>query len=206
MEQQNQQSQPPVFNPQGQVQQPVPQFQPRVQAKPMMNPVEAVTTCFKKFLDFKGRARRSEYWWYFLFTLVVSWVFNIVGSFFPMLIYVGLLCGLLLTIPQLSALTRRLHDTGRSGWWVLLYALSLLAVYGSMIVIFYPLFNQLNAEGDYMMLGQIAADAIGNSPVASTIFVVGTLLSVIFWIVNLVFSILDSHWGENKYGPSPKYQ
>ena len=60
---QNQQSQPPVFNPQGQAQQPAPQYQPRVTASPMMDPVTAVKTCFKKYFDFKGRARRSEFWW-----------------------------------------------------------------------------------------------------------------------------------------------
>lgn len=73
---QNQQSQPPVFNPQGQAQQPAPQYQPRVTASPMMDPVTAVKTCFKKYFDFKGRARRSEYWWFMLATYIVNCVVN----------------------------------------------------------------------------------------------------------------------------------
>ena len=67
MEQQNQQPQPPVF-----IQPPSQQFQPRVTASPMMDPVTAVTTCFKKYFDFKGRARRSEFWWFALFVIICT--------------------------------------------------------------------------------------------------------------------------------------
>ena len=202
---QNQQPQPPVFIPQ-QEPQPAPQYQPRVSATPMMNPVEAVVTCLKKFFDFKGRARRSEFWWFFLFIFIVGSVFGFFGGFLPALTYVGMVCSLVLTIPQLSALTRRLHDTGRSGWWVLLYALAIIAVYGAMIAIFYPVFDQLMGEGDEMMLAGIFVDAIQESPVAATVMLGGSLLAFVLFIITLIFSIMDSQWGENKYGPSPKYK
>jgi len=203
---QNQQSQPPVFNPQQPVQQPAPQYQPRVSATPMMDPVEAVKTCLKKCIDFTGRARRSEYWWFVLFTVIVSSAFSFGGGFLPFLSYVGLGCSLLLTIPQLSALTRRLHDTGRSGWWVLIYGLVVLAVYGAFIALLYPIMDQLTGEGDDMMMAGIIADAFMDSPVAASVMIFGSLLLLILWIVTLVFSVIDSNWGENKYGPSPKYK
>lgn len=203
---QNQQSQPPVFNPQQPPQQPAPQYQPHVKAKPMLDPVEAVKTCFKKFFDFKGRARRSEYWWFFLFVIILSSVFGFFGGFLPIFTYIGMVCSLTLMIPQLSALTRRLHDTGRSGWWVLFYGLAILLVYGAMIAVFYPVADQLLLEGDNMMLLKVVSDAYMDSPRAAGIMVLGSFLSVILWIITLIFSVLDSKWGENKYGPSPKYQ
>ena len=108
---QNQQSQPPVFNPQEPTQQPDPQYQPRVNARPMLEPVQAVKICLKKFFDFTGRARRSEYWWFVLFVMIVSMVFNFIGAVFPMVNILGLIVGLLLSIAQLAALT--LWRTGR---------------------------------------------------------------------------------------------
>jgi uncharacterized membrane protein YhaH (DUF805 family) len=109
-------------------------------------------------------------------------------------------------IPTLAALTRRLHDTGRSGWWVLLYALGIIAVYGAMIAVFYPVADQLLAEGDNMMLATIFADAVMDSPVASGVMMCGSLFTIVMWLITLIFSVMDSRWGENKYGPSPKYQ
>ena len=203
---QNQQSQPPVFNPQQPAQQPAPQYQPRVAAKPMMEPVEAVKTCLKKFFDFTGRARRSEYWWFVLFTVIVSTIFSFLGGFWSVLSIIGMIIGLVLTIPQLAALTRRLHDTGRSGWWVLLYALAMLVVYGVLIYILYPYAGELMGEGDNMALAGIMADAISETPGAASVMVCSALVTLFFWIITLIFSVLDSKWGENKYGPSPKYQ
>ena len=171
-----------------------------------MDPVEAVKTCLKKFIDFTGRARRSEYWWFFLFTIIVSSVFGFLGGFFSVFNYIGLLCSIVLTIPTLAALTRRLHDTGRSGWWVLVYGLAIILVYGAMIAVFYPVADQLMAEGDNMMLGGLVAEAFMNSPVAAGIMACGSIVSIILWFITLIFSVLDSKWQENKYGPSPKYQ
>lgn len=88
---------------------------------------EAVHTCFKKYADFKGRASRSEYWYWTLFTLIVSVALailsvamwdgapdsapsNILGNLFTY--------GTLL--PALAVAARRLHDVNRSGWWILI--------------------------------------------------------------------------------------
>ena len=131
---QNQNPQPPVFN-QQQGPQPAQQYQPRVMARPMMEPVEAVMTCLQKFFDFRGRARRSEYWWFFLFTFIVSWVFSFLGNMMtPVFTYIGLFVGLLLWIPQFAVLTRRLHDRNHSGWWVFAMFVCTLVAYGSFAV------------------------------------------------------------------------
>ncbi len=203
---QNQQSQPPVFNPQEPTQQPDPQYQPRVNARPMLEPVQAVKICLKKFFDFTGRARRSEYWWFVLFVMIVSMVFNFIGAVFPMVNILGLIVGLLLSIAQLAALTRRLHDTGRSGWWVLVYGLFMLVTYGALVAILAPVAGELMAEGDQMALVELMANAFMDSPIAATVMICGALATAFMAIITLIFAVKDSQWTENKYGPSPKYQ
>lgn len=199
---QNNQPQPPVFN-----QQPSgPQYQPRVSATPMMDPVEAVKTCLKKFFDFKGRARRSEYWWFVLFVMIVSSVFNYGGLLLPFLSYVGMFCSLLLLIPQFAAMTRRLHDTGRSGWWVAILAILYVVVLVSMAILVAPYGTQLFETTDSMVQAEMMADAYQSNPVVATVMTGCSILGLVFMIITFIFTLLDSKWGENKYGPSPKYQ
>lgn len=199
---QNNQSQPPVFHPQ----QAAPQYQPRVTATPMMDPIAAVKTCFKKYFDFKGRARRSEFWWFMLFVVIVSSVFNYCGLLVPALSFVGLLCSLVFVIPQFAAMTRRLHDTGRSGWWVLLCAICYLVVLGSLFYMIWPFAGQLLEETDSFAQAEMMAGAFQSNPKAGTVFLVGSLATTVLGIIVFIFTVLDSKWGTNKYGPSPKYQ
>ncbi len=74
-------------------------------------------SCLKEhYADFKGRARRKEYWMFVLFNFIASWVLVILGSLikFPWLSY---LYTLAVIVPSLAVIVRRLHDTGRSGFW-----------------------------------------------------------------------------------------
>ena len=175
-------------------------------ARPMLEPVQAVKICLKKFFDFTGRARRSEYWWFVLFVMIVSMVFNFIGAIFPMVNILGLIVSLVLTIAQLAALTRRLHDTGRSGWWVLVYGLFMLVTYGALAAILAPVASELMAEGDQMALVELMANAVMDSPVAAAVMICGALATAFMAIITLIFAVKDSQWTENKYGPSPKYQ
>ena len=198
------QPQPPVFNqPQPQPQQP---YQPQVTARPMMDPVEAVKTCLKKFFDFKGRARRSEYWWFVLFVVIVSSAFSYASLLLPFLSIVGMICSLLLMIPQLAAMTRRLHDTGRSGWWVAILAIFYVASLVSLAILLIPYGTQLFETTDSMAQAEMMADAVMSSPKVATVMTGCSLLGAILLLISLIFTLLDSKWGENKYGPSPKYQ
>ncbi len=76
----------------------------------IMGFAEAIKTCFSKYATFSGRATRSEFWYWQLFTFLVSMVLTVV--FFP-LAYVA---SLVFFIPNLAVYARRLHDTGRSGY------------------------------------------------------------------------------------------
>ena len=172
----------------------------------MMDPVVAVKTCLRKFFDFKGRARRSEYWWFMLFVVIVSSVFNYGGLLIPFLSFVGMFCSLLLLIAQFAAMTRRLHDTGRSGWWVALLAVCYVVVLVSMTILVAPYGSQLFETTDSMVQAEMMADAIQSSPGVATVMFGGILLGFVLLIITFIFTLLDSKWGENKYGPSPKYQ
>jgi uncharacterized membrane protein YhaH (DUF805 family) len=95
-------------------------------------------TALKKYAVFSGRSRRSEYWYFGLFYLVIYlglvMVDGITGSF-DFRSGFGLLSGLFtlaVLIPSLSVSVRRLHDTGRSGWWLLI---GLIPVVGAIILI-----------------------------------------------------------------------
>jgi uncharacterized membrane protein YhaH (DUF805 family) len=76
---------------------------------------ESITTCLSKYATFRGVASRSEYWWFFLFLVVTSWALGLVSD---ALVYIF---NLAMLLPSLAAGVRRLHDTNRSGWWLLMW-------------------------------------------------------------------------------------
>lgn len=77
---------------------------------------KSISTCLSKYADFNGRASRPEYWWFYLFTVLLSWGAMIVDS---SQILSGII-SLALFLPSLAAAARRLHDTNRSAWWLLI--------------------------------------------------------------------------------------
>ena len=95
---------------------------------------ESVKTCFQKYVDFSGRASRSEFWWFFLFTFVV----RIVTTWIP---FIGFIIALALLLPSLAVTARRLHDTNRTGWWMLLpIGLGLAGIVAGAILAVFGLF------------------------------------------------------------------
>jgi uncharacterized membrane protein YhaH (DUF805 family) len=87
---------------------------------------DAIKVCLqRKYADFHGRARRSEYWFFFLFTAIVGIVGGILDTVFGLRNDYGTgpiqgVLNLALLIPTLAVGARRLHDTSRSGWWLLI--------------------------------------------------------------------------------------
>ncbi len=93
---------------------------------------------FKKVGDFSGRAQRSEYWYFFLFNLLISTGLTLIdlalGTLDPS-VGVGLFSGifsLIILIPSISVGVRRLHDIDFSGWWMLL---ALVPLVGAIILL-----------------------------------------------------------------------
>jgi len=98
-----------------------------------MNFGQAISTCMGKYVTFSGRASRSEFWWFYLFTIILSWGATLVdAAMFG--VGTGILSGLVslaIALPSLAAGSRRLHDVGKSGWWQLL----ILTVIGIILLI-----------------------------------------------------------------------
>ncbi len=169
--------------------------------RPMMGFWEAVKECWRNKFDFGGRARRSEYWWFQL-AIVLGYLLLIAipilietglgfsnSSSSTVLSVVGIALFIILVIflfvigiASFAALTRRLHDTNRSGWWIgSLFLCNLLVRF-------------LSFDGP---------EFVHHNRV---IFIGICLASLVVSIIVLVFSCLDSDKEENDYGPSPKYQ
>jgi len=98
--------------------------------------------CLKQYIDFWGRARRKEYWMFTLWNIVITMFLAALAaigteigsdssvSYIPMVLY--LLYGLFILIPSFTVSVRRLHDIGKSGWWILI---GLIPVIGSIILL-----------------------------------------------------------------------
>ena len=92
----------------------------------------AISTCFSKFATFKGRASRSEYWYFYLFYVLVILGTTVVDVAIGIDVFANLAV-LALFLPLLAVGARRLHDTNRSGWFILvpIYNLVLLCTAGT---------------------------------------------------------------------------
>ncbi len=114
----------------------------------------------KKYATFSGRAQRAEYWYFFLFYILtfigLSFIDGITGTFSEEA-GIGLLSGLYslaILIPSLAVGVRRLHDTGRSGWWLLVGIIPLI---GAIVLLIF--FVQDSVPGDNLY---------GSNPKATT--------------------------------------
>lgn len=176
-----------------------------VREMPQLTFGEAVKTCLKKYADFSGRARRSEYWFFYLFYILVvvvaSFVFvilgllgmpKIIGTFGNLVVTLGFI------LPQYAVMFRRLHDTGRSGWWIGGYLLFGLVVAAQVVFVALD-YVQYGGMG---MMCEFVTENVGAF--------VGLLLTggiaVVWNIALIVLCVLDSKPEANKYGPSPKYK
>ena len=102
-----------------------------------MSFMEAVQSCLRQYVGFTGRARRSEYWWFVLFGVLVSIVTGLLDVMLGTMNddtnvgVIGTIASLALILPSL-AVAIRLHDTSRSGWWILI---GLIPIVGWIILI-----------------------------------------------------------------------
>ena len=90
------------------------------------NPLDSVKNTLKEYSNFTGKATRYEYWWFLLFMILVMAIATIIHEKAYQIVTVVLL------IPFLAVGTRRLNDTGRSGWWQLF----LFVPFGQIIVLY----------------------------------------------------------------------
>ena len=114
----------------------------------------AVESVLKKnYANFNGRARRSEYWYFVLFNLIVGIVCSLITGILGGIPVLGAilklasgLISLALLVPSLAVVFRRLHDIGKSGWWILI---SLIPLVGSIILIIFEATDSQPGDNQY---------------------------------------------------------
>lgn len=161
-----------------------------------MTPVDwAKRPIVEKYTDFTGRAPRAEYWWYCLALIVAYIVLSIIESILGLKgMIVGIygpltaLLWLATIVPGLAVSIRRLHDTNRSGWWILLPIVPYCLAF---------------ALGGAAMMGGAAGGSSAGMMVGAGIAGIFLLIGMVCAIVVLVFMVLPSTPGENRFGPNP---
>ena len=82
---------------------------------------QAIRSAFARWLTFSGRSGGTEYWWFVLFGAIVFGLASLLDhAVFGRDALFGAICALVFLMPSLAVAVRRLHDTNRSGWWLLL--------------------------------------------------------------------------------------
>ena len=108
-------------------------------------------TVLKKYAVFRGRARRKEYWMFFLFNLIIAFVLGIIeriAGIAPRIdqsVLAGIY-GLAVLVPELAVSVRRLHDTNRSGWWLFI---GLSPLIGSVVLLVFMAQDSQPGENQY---------------------------------------------------------
>ncbi len=162
---------------------------------------DAVRSVLRQYAGFSGRAPRSEFWWWFLVTLVLGVAAGTVDLAVVAVVGIAplnLLLALALFLPTLAVTVRRLHDSGRTGWWVLLlYGLGLAA--GVMLVVGLVAFV-VGAVGaaDLTRGGGDGDAALTGGLVLLGLAALTGLGSAVGW---LVLMLRPSTPGGNRYGP-----
>lgn len=110
---------------------------------------EAVKRALNKYCCFSGRASRSEYWWWILFSFIVNTALNYIFLFISSAETAVMVCGIVglaLLLPSLGLCVRRLHDIGKSGWW---WLLALIPIIGAIILIVWFCKDSQPTENQY---------------------------------------------------------
>jgi uncharacterized membrane protein YhaH (DUF805 family) len=107
---------------------------------------EAVRSGFDHYVKFDGRASRPAFWWWFLFGILVGIGASIIDAIIGSFGVVSGLAALALLLPNLSVAIRRLHDTGHTGWWVLI---SLIPIIGFIVLLIFYLRESDPGENQY---------------------------------------------------------
>ena len=106
----------------------------------------------KKYATFNGRARRKEYWYFALFNFIISIVLMVIDGVTGTLnaeVGIGMLGGiytLAILIPSIAVSIRRLHDTDRSGWWLLIV---LIPFIGAIVLLVFTVLDSTPGENQF---------------------------------------------------------
>lgn len=151
-----------------------------------LTPFDWAKRPIEKYADFTGRAARAEYWWYVLALIIIYILVRIVESIFGVnrMVFgvygpLTLLIAAATIVPNLAVGVRRLHDTDRSAWWLLLLVPYLVSA--------------------FLMVEAYAAGSMAGFGAAGLVGLVGLVCCLIF----LALMVLPGTAGSNRFGPNP---
>nr|WP_242439286.1 DUF805 domain-containing protein [Staphylococcus delphini] len=177
---------------------------------PKVGFVEAFKLYWTNYVNFKGRSRRSEYWWVMLWHLIImipALFLGVVLMFIPILgwivavilfLAIGLY-GLATIIPNLALTVRRFHDVGFS---------MLIPILSFIVGIIYNIasaFTQKETLYQDTSTGTVVSFISGFAFLPNWIAYTLMAISIILSLVTFIVCLLDSKEQDNQYGPSPKY-
>ena len=148
-----------------------------------LRPIDWALRPLKRYATFSGRAPRAEYWWFYLLTIVVGTPLRLIDKGLGTSQVFSAIFNLAVFLPFLALTVRRLHDTNRSGGW-LLAAIALIAVLVAVVI---------------GVSGSVEQDSLYGSVGAG----IAGLLMVAIGVTFLIFMVLPGTEGPNDYGPDP---
>ncbi len=148
--------------------------------------VEAIQLFFKNYVNFQGRSSRGAYWWWVLASVIISIVLRMFdAAIFGGAELLGGLFSLAILLPSISLSVRRLHDIGRSGWWLLILVVPFIVYLVSLVATIVA----AGGVGDPTLFGPGALNIVLGLVVLASL------------IVLIVWACLPGQRTANAYGP-----
>lgn len=181
---------------------------------------EAFLRFWKKYAVFKGRASRSEFWWFMLANLIITFILGSIANSIDQLSFLPGLWGLATVVPVIALGVRRLHDTNRSGWWLFGYYVLVFATFiagiAAMISAIGSLFNynrncSIAMYGSGAMLDGIMprgmSDCVSSDTVAKISFVlmICVLILIVLEIMYIVFMATGPKPEGARFDENPRF-
>jgi len=157
---------------------------------------DALSLAFGRLIDFKGRSRRSEFWYMMLMVMIINFVLSVFVSFDQL---VSAIVSIAVMFLGLSVTARRLQDTGKSAMFVYVsYAFGIVANLYTALSDYTTVVMQAIREDDVVSYYMEHMDIMATMSSLSGLWTISSLIVI-------VFCMLDGTPGTNKYGESPKY-
>lgn len=149
---------------------------------------EAGQVCFRKYASFRGRASRSEYWFFVLFCMMLGAVAGLIDGFIGALTgtsgFIGAIVSLGVVLPSIAVSVRRLHDINKSGWWI-----------GIIFLVYIGI-----AVGGYLIYASGVAMTTEDTWTILFLLVAVGIALMIYSLVLMIFYCLRGTPGPNRYG------
>ncbi len=162
-----------------------------------MNMQTSVKTCFKKFITLKGRASRSEFWWFALFVMVTGYALKlfidipIFGyEFLSPVAPISGLSSIITFLPWICVIIRRFHDVNVSGWWILSFYV--------LVIVFSLFITVIIATSIFSYIDSLVILAV-----IVIISIASLIIIIVGPITGLVFLCKKGTAGDNRFGADP---